>query len=354
MTNDFTNPDRCWAAVVARDKAADGSFYYAVRRSGVFCRPSCPARLARRENVTFHVSVEAAEAAGFRACLRCRPRALVGSDPAAAAMTSLAHYIEAHADESLPLADLAARAGFSPYHLLRSFKAIIGVTPKAFQTAARIKRLKSSLRGGDAVTGAIFEAGFGSTSRAYERIDGHFGMTPRAYRAGGRGETIACACRETALGAIMMAATDRGVCFVEFGDDEAALSVRLHREFPNAIVEMSTQSPQLDAWIGALDRHLTDAAPHPDIPLDLRGTAFQIRVWRFLLSVPGGSVVSYAELAAGIGAPKAVRAAASACAANRIAVLIPCHRVLRGDGGIGGYRWGVERKRALLAGERRP
>jgi len=346
--------DHCWKAVAARDRAADGSFFYAVKRPGVYCRPSCPSRLPLRKNVSFFATVEAAEAAGFRACLRCRPRALAGSDPAAAAMTELSRYIEVHADEELPLTRLAEHAGLSPFHLQRAFKAIIGVTPKAFQTAARLKRLKSNLRAGDGVAGAIFEAGFGSTSRAYERIDGHFGMTPGAYRAGGRGETIAYACRQTALGAIMMAATARGVCFVQFGDTEARLLDQLRGEFPSATLEPSTSanSPQLDAWIDALDRHLSDGAPHPDVPLDLRGTAFQIRVWRFLLSVPSGDVVSYSEVAAGIGSPKAVRAAASACAANRIAVLVPCHRVLRGDGALGGYRWGPERKRAIIDSER--
>lgn len=354
MYSDLPDAETCWQAVAARDRAADGSFVYAVSSTGVYCRPSCAARLPRPDNVSFHADADAAEAAGFRACLRCRPRAAAAGDPAAVLMADLSRYIEAHADDQLPLAVLAGRAGLSPYHFQRVFKSVVGVTPKAFQTAARLKRLKSGLRSGDDVAGAIFEAGFGSTSRAYERIDGHFGMTPKAYRAGGKGETIAYACRETPLGALMMAATARGVCLVEFGDDEAGLLDRLRAEFPAAAIEPSSsaQSPELDAWISALNRHLADGAPHPDVPLDLRGTAFQIRVWRFLLSVPSGAVVSYAELASGIDAPKAVRAAASACAANRIAVLVPCHRVLRGDGGIGGYRWGVERKRALLAAER--
>jgi AraC family transcriptional regulator of adaptative response/methylated-DNA-[protein]-cysteine methyltransferase len=270
-------------------------------------------------------------------------------------MVALARYIEAHADEPLPLAHLAAAAGVSSFQVQRAFTAVIGVSPKAFQTALRMKRLKESLKGGDGVAGAIFEAGFGSTSRAYERTDGHLGMTPAAYRAGGKGETIAWACRETGLGLLLMAATARGVCAVDFGDDENALVERLKAEFRQAHIVPSdaSASPQLDAWIGALRAHLSEGAPHPDIPVDLRGTAFQMKVWRFLLSVPSGSVVSYAEVAAGIGAPRAVRAAASACGANRVAVLVPCHRVLRGDGGIGGYRWGVERKRTLLAAERR-
>ncbi|BBE32946.1 bifunctional DNA-binding transcriptional regulator/O6-methylguanine-DNA methyltransferase Ada [Sphingosinicella microcystinivorans] len=355
METELTDQSQFWDAVVRRDRTFDGRFVYAVKRSGVYCRPSCPARTPRRENVRFYGSSMAAEADGYRACLRCRPRALEGRDPAADSMTSLARYIETHADTPLPLARLAEIAGLSSFQVQRAFTAVIGVSPKAFQTALRMKRLKASLKEGDGVAGAIFEAGFGSTSRAYERMDGHLGMTPAAYRAGGVGETIAWACRATGLGLLLMAATGRGVCAVDFGDEESTLVDRLRAEFPRADIVPSdaAASAQLDAWIDALGTHLAEGAPHPDIPVDLRGTAFQMKVWRFLLSVPSGSVVSYAEVAAGIGAPSAVRAAASACGANRIAVLIPCHRVLRGDGGIGGYRWGVERKCALLAAERR-
>lgn len=344
-----------WKAVVERDRGFDGRFVYAVKRSGVYCRPSCPARLPKRENVSFYATAEAAETDGYRACLRCRPRALEGRDPAAETMARLARYIEAHADEPLPLARLAAVAGLSAFQVQRAFTAVIGVSPKAFQTALRMKRLKTSLKSGDDVAGAIFEAGFGSTSRAYSRIDGHLGMTPGAYRAGGAGEEIAFACRQTALGTVLMAATARGVCCVDFGEDEAALVDRLRTEFPKAVIAASdaAASPQLDAWIDALERHISAGAPHPDIPVDLRGTAFQMRVWRFLLGVPSGTVVSYAEVASAIGSPRAVRAAASACGANRVAVLVPCHRVLRGDGGLGGYRWGTARKRVLLDGERR-
>lgn len=347
--------DTFWNAVAARDCGYDGRFVYAVKRTGVYCRPSCPARTPKRENVRFYANGAAAEVDGYRACLRCRPGAPEGRDPAAGKMAALARYIEAHADTPLPLARLAEVAGLSSFQVQRAFTAIIGVSPKAFQTALRMKRLKAGLKEGDGVAGAIFEAGFGSTSRAYERAGGHLGMTPAVYRAGGAGEVIAWACRPTGLGLLLMAATSRGVCAVDFGGDENTLVDRLRAEFPRAVIEPSdaAASPQLDAWIDALRAHLSDGAPHPDIPVDLRGTAFQMKVWRFLLSVPSGSVVSYAEVAAGIGAPRAVRAVASACGANRVAVLVPCHRVLRGDGGIGGYRWGVERKRALLAAERR-
>jgi AraC family transcriptional regulator of adaptative response/methylated-DNA-[protein]-cysteine methyltransferase len=254
----------------------------------------------------------------------------------------------------LSLARLAKQAHLSPTHLQRKFKAVLGVSPKAYQDAARLKRLKSGLKSGQSVLDSITDAGFQSTSRVYGATTRNLGMTPLAYRAGGAGETIAYACRATALGPLLMAATDRGVCFAQFGKNEAALTTQLRSEFPRATVVTShmADSPELDAWIQAFEANIAGTAPRPDLPLDLRGTAFQIRVWRFLLQVPEGDVISYTEVAAGIGAPKAARAAASACAANRIAVLVPCHRVLRGDGSLGGYRWGLERKRALIDRER--
>jgi AraC family transcriptional regulator of adaptative response/methylated-DNA-[protein]-cysteine methyltransferase len=346
--------DPRWATLRARDAAADGSFVYAVKTTGVFCRPSCAARPARPENIRLFDTTEAAEAAGFRACLRCRPLALAGRDPMTARMQQLAGFIRAHADEALPLARLAEEAGLSPFHLQRSFKAVLGVSPKEYQAAERLRDFKSRLRAGDSVLGATFETGYGSTSRIYEQVDGGLGMTPSAYRAGGAGEAIRFAVRETAIGLLLMAATARGVCFVQFGESAAVLEARLAAEFPNAerLPAAAAAGDQLDAWVDALNAHLARSAPRPDLPLDLRGTAFQIRVWRFLLSIKPGEVVSYSDVAQGIGAAKAVRAAASACGANRVAVLIPCHRVLRADGGLGGYRWGVDRKRALLDAER--
>jgi AraC family transcriptional regulator of adaptative response/methylated-DNA-[protein]-cysteine methyltransferase len=340
-----------WQAIVDRDAACDGSFVYGVATTGVYCRPSCTSRRPLRANVRFFRDPSAAEAAGFRACKRCRPAQ--GADPALARLDAVARYIEAHVDESLPLAALAVEAGMSAGHFQRRFKARFGLSPKAYQDGLRLGRLKQSLKEGDPVLDAIVGAGFSSTSRVYGEPARHLGMTPSAYRAGGAGEVIAYACRKTVLGLVMMAATDRGVCFAEFGDSEAALRRALAAEFPRATLGPSGASaaPALDAWIRAFDAHLS-GAERPDLPLDLRGTAFQIRVWRFLLGVREGEVLSYTELAAGIDAPSAVRAAASACGANRIAVLIPCHRVLRGDGGLGGYRWGIERKRALIAAER--
>ena len=269
-------------------------------------------------------------------------------------LVEAARYIEAHAEERLPLRELAGQVGLSPSRFQRIFKAAFGVSPKAWQHAVRIKRLKTALQEGDDVTGAIYSAGFGSLSRVYGERVRHIGMTPGAYRAGGAGETIAYASRETALGALLMAATERGVAFVQFGEDPEALLEQLRREFPNAdlVASDAQEAPELDAWITALETHLAGGAPRPELPLDLRGTAFQMKVWRFLLSVREGDVISYGELAAGIERPQAARAVAAACAANRIAVLVPCHRVLRGDGNLGGYRWGLDRKRALLDGER--
>jgi AraC family transcriptional regulator of adaptative response/methylated-DNA-[protein]-cysteine methyltransferase len=340
------------AAVAARDRRFDGTFVYGVQTTGVYCRPSCPSRAAKPDNMCFFGDSTAAEAAGLRACKRCQPNAL--GDRHAELMRELARYIEKHADEVLSLKQLAEQAQLSPAYLQRVFKAIVGVSPKAYHDAARMRLLKGALRAGKSVLESINEAGFQSTSRVYGHTTRKLGMTPSTYRAGGVGESIAYAFRNTALGPLLMAATDHGVCFAQFGRSERSLVEQLQAEFPKATVHESsaTQSPELDAWVRALEAHVAGSAPRPDVPLDLRGTAFQIRVWRFLLDVPEGDVLSYSEVASGVGAPKAVRAAASACSANRIAVLVPCHRVLRGDGGLGGYRWGLERKRVLIDHER--
>jgi AraC family transcriptional regulator of adaptative response/methylated-DNA-[protein]-cysteine methyltransferase len=281
-----------------------------------------------------------------------RPRPT--ADRHAGLMAELAKYIDKHADEPRSLQRLARQAQLSPAHLQRVFKAALGVSPKAYHDAARLRLLKGALQSGKGVLESITEAGFQSTSRVYGHATRTLGMTPSAYRSGGAGEMIAYAFRNTALGPLMMAATDRGVCFAQFGTSEKSLVEQLQAEFPKALVRESdaTHSGALDAWIDALDAHIAGSAARPDVPLDLRGTTFQIQVWRFLLGVPEGDVVSYKEVASGIGAPKSVRAAASACASNRIAVLVPCHRVLRSDGGLGGYRWGVDRKRVLIDRER--
>ena len=338
------------AAVARRDASYDGRFVYGVVTTGVFCRPSCTSRAARPENLRFMTDAAAASAAGFRPCKRCRPQEGAGDER----IIAVARYIRENAAEKMTLATLAKRAGLSPSRFQRSFKATFGLTPKAFQDAARVGRLKEALQTGEEVTSAIFGAGYGSTSRVYEASSRNIGMTPGAYRSGGAGETIAYASCDTCLGRMMMAATERGVCFVQFGASDETLFGQLSAEFPRAelLASPGSGTHELDAWIAALDACLDKGAARPELPLDLRGTTFQMQVWQFLLTLDDGDVVSYSELAAGIGRPRAIRAAASACAANRIGVLVPCHRVLRGDGSLGGYRWGTARKRALLDAER--
>ena len=272
-----------------------------------------------------------------------------------AKFTDLARYIIKHADDNLPLTDLAERVNLSASRFQRVFKSIFGVSPKKFQQAARSDKFKELLRSGKDITTAIVESGYGSTSRVYGSSFRSIGMTPKAYRKGGRGEMITHACRDTVLGPLMMAATDRGVCFAQFGDSCEQLLIQLQSEFPQAdlIPYHENASIELEQWIESLNRYMDNQQPRPDIPLDLKGTAFQVKVWQFLMEMEEGEVASYGELATAIDHPKAFRAAASACAANKIAVLVPCHRILRGDGGLGGYRWGIERKRALLDRERR-
>ncbi len=339
-------------AVANRDAKLDGAFVYGVLTTGVYCRPSCPSRAANPGNIRFFRDPSAAESAGLRACKRCDPRGV--ADRHVGLMQDIARYIERYADQPLSLKTLARQAQLSPAYLQRVFKGALGVSPKAYHDAARLRLLKGALKSGKTVLDSINEAGFQSTSRVYGHATRTLGMTPSTYRSGGLGETITYAFRDTALGPLLMAAAARGVCFAQFGESEQALVDQLQTEFPRAIFQKSdaTQSPALDAWIEALEAHIGGSAPRPEVPVDLRGTAFQIRVWRFLLDVPEGDVLSYTEVAAGIGAPKSARAAAAACGANRIAILVPCHRVLRSDGGLAGYRWGLERKRVLIDQER--
>ena len=343
--------DEMYAAITNRDKAYDAVFYYGVVTTGVFCKPSCASRPANRENVRFFSDVESAAIAGFRPCKRCRPDNLTRDLDR---MIEVARYIEAHSEDRLTLADLSKKANLSPSRLQKAFKSTFGVSPKEYQDAHRLSQLKGALKKGDNVTGAIYTAGFGSSSRVYGEAARNMGMTPAAYRAGGTGECIYYAYRNSSLGPLMMAATERGVCFAQFGDNRESLLTQLEEEFPNAkcIESPEAEGPGLDTWIEALEAHLGKHSPRPDLPLDLRGTSFQLKVWRFLLSVREGDVLSYGELANEIDQPKAVRAVASACGANRVSVLVPCHRVLRGNGELGGYRWGVDRKRTLLDIER--
>lgn len=348
------NAERKWKAVCARDRAQDGRFLYGVHTTGIYCRPSCPSRHPLRRNVHFYDSPAAAEAAGLRACRRCRPLELVGDARIVRTMRELCRYIEAHTDERLTLAALARRAGLSSSHFQRSFKALVGVSPKAYADACRVAHFKRELIAGKSVTDATYEAGFGSSSRVYERIDTRLGMTPRQYRERGRGVSISYAVTTTSLGPMMLAATDRGLCFIQFGRDADALATELRREYPQARIApmREEQRESFEQWMHALSAHLAGSSTEVSLPLDIRGTAFQTRVWRYLQGIPYGEVQSYKEVAAGIGEPAAARAVANACARNRLAIAIPCHRVIRGTGELGGYRWGLERKRALIDTER--
>jgi AraC family transcriptional regulator of adaptative response/methylated-DNA-[protein]-cysteine methyltransferase len=347
--------ERRWDAVARRDAGVDGTFVFGVLTTGVYCRPSCPSRRPLRKNVRFYSTGEAARRDGLRACRRCKP------DEAAAAgapawIAELCGYIRRECDGGAPLTlpVLAARVGLSPAHLQRTFRAAVGVSPRRYAELCRLERLKGELRGGDSVTGAIYAAGFGSSSRVYERAPSRLGMTPGEYRAGGKGVAITYATAETALGTLLLAATDRGLCFVQLGGTVPELLARLRREYPQADVRKMDEaySPAFHAWMEALYQHVQNGAPHGDLPIDVRASAFQERVWTFLRSIPWGETRSYAEVAAGIGAPRATRAVARACATNPVALAIPCHRVIRGDGNLAGYRWGTERKRQLLARER--
>jgi len=339
-------------AVEMRDKSFDGLFFYGVITTGVFCLPSCSARPAKPENIRFFVSIETAMSAGFRPCKRCHP---VDGSARIEKLIEVARYIEAHFDEKMTLPSLGKIADLSPSRLQKVFKNTFAISPKVYQDAVRMRHFKHSLKKGDGVTDAIYSAGFGSISRVYGESTRHIGMTPKVYRAAGAGEVISYACRNTVLGFMMMAATDKGVCSVQFGDNESTLLSQLRTEFPKAelIVSASQNAPELDIWMEALDQHISQSAPRPDLPLDIRGTAFQIKVWQFLLSIKEGDILSYGEVAKQVGDPKAARAVGTACGKNSIGVLIPCHRVLRSDGGLGGYRWGLERKRTLLDKERR-
>jgi AraC family transcriptional regulator of adaptative response/methylated-DNA-[protein]-cysteine methyltransferase len=339
-------------AIVSRDKSFDGDFFYGVITTGVFCRPSCSSRSAKPENLRFFPNHNTAMVKGFRPCKRCQPIEAKQSDDR---MVNIARYIEEHADETLTLASLANIAKLSSSRLQRIFKEAFGISPKTYQEALRMRRFKADLKKGATVTDAIYSSGFGSTSRIYGETSRNIGMTPKPYQKGAAGEIVSYACRNTILGLMAMAATDKGVCFVEFGVDEQSLISKLKIEFPNAmLVASSTQnSEELNIWIEALNQHISERAPRPDLPLDMRGTVFQMKVWQFLLSIKEGDVLSYSTLATKIDNPKAFRAVASACAANRIGILIPCHRVLRGDGSLGGYRWGLERKQSLLEAEKK-
>jgi AraC family transcriptional regulator, regulatory protein of adaptative response / methylated-DNA-[protein]-cysteine methyltransferase len=344
-----TEQDPRWQTVIARDASADGAFYYCVKTTGVYCRPSCAARLPRPENVAFHATREAAEQAGFRPCKRCKPDQGALRERQAAIIAEICRMIEA-AEEPPTLAALAAKAGMSPHHFHRLFKAVTGLTPKAYASAHRAARVRDELARGDgSVTAAIYDAGFNSSGRFYETSDGILGMKPTDYRAGGANAEIRFAIGECSLGSILVAQSGRGVCAILLGDDPDMLARDLQDRFPQARLIGGDKS--FERLVATVVGFVEAPALGLDLPLDVRGTAFQQRVWQALRDIPAGETASYSQIAERIGAPKSVRAVASACAANAIAVAIPCHRVVRNDGALSGYRWGVERKRALLAKE---
>ncbi|MFC5473578.1 bifunctional DNA-binding transcriptional regulator/O6-methylguanine-DNA methyltransferase Ada [Paraherbaspirillum soli] len=343
-----TANDPRWALMLAHDKGSDGKFYYSVKTTGVYCRPSCAARPPRPENVCFYASREEAERAGFRPCKRCKPDQQALSEQHAQKVTEACRLIES-AQEALSLQQLADHAGLSTYHFHRIFKAVTGLTPKAYAVAQRAKRMRSELDRSASVTEAIYEAGYNSNGRFYEKSNAVLGMTPSNYRAGGKNAEIRFAIGQCSLGAILVAQSERGVCAILMGDDPAALACDLQDRFPRANLIGADEG--FEQLIAKVVGFVEAPAIGLDLPLDVRGTAFQQRVWQALQQIPVGATASYTEIAKRIGAPAAVRAVAQACAANALAVAIPCHRVVRNDGGLSGYRWGVERKRLLLERE---
>jgi len=343
-----TLSDPRWAAIIAKDRDADGSFYYAVKSTGVYCRPSCTARLARPENVSFHTTCEDAERAGFRPCKRCMPNRPSRVEQYVAKVTAACRVIE-EAEQVPRLNELAARVGVSAHHFHRVFKEVTGLTPRQYAMARREQRLRSQLGASSSVTAAIFDAGYHSNSRFYENSDQVLGMTPASYRTGGSNTEIRFAVGECSLGSILVAQSERGICAILLGDDPQQLAHDLQDRFPHASLIGG------DAGFEQLVARVVGFVEAPriglDLPLDIRGTAFQQRVWQALREIPFGQTASYTEIANRIGAPRAVRAVAQACGANALAVAIPCHRVVRNDGSLAGYRWGVERKRILLESE---
>lgn len=339
-----------WRAVLKRDARFDGRVFFAVRSTGIYCRPSCPARRPRREQVVFFSIPEAAESAGFRSCRRCRPRSAAMTDPQVEMVRRACGYIESHLNESPTLEDLSSNTGVSPYHLQRVFKRIVGITPRQYAGAFRLSHFKASVKRGGTVTGAIYDAGYGSSSRLYERAPAQLGMTPADYRRGGAGVRIHYTIAGCSLGRLLVAATTKGVCAVRLGDSDEALEANLVSEYPAA--EVNRDDEALNKWVEQLLSHIDGQHPHLDLPLDVQATAFQWSVWEKLKAIPYGSTRSYSEIARAMGRPTATRAVARACATNPVALLIPCHRVVREDKSLGGYRWGIERKRALLEHER--
>jgi len=339
-----------WNAVTTHDPSADGLFVYGVRSTGVYCRPSCPSRRPRRERVAFFETPEEARTAGFRACRRCRPDGAAAPDPWLEKIRRACVYL-ANVDGHPSLATLSSRIGGSPYHLQRNFKRLVGVSPREYAEACRLRKVRRGLRAGSDVTGAMFAAGYGSSSRFYERAAPKLGMTPSAYRRGGAGMTVRYTIVDSPLGRLLVASTERGVCAVAMGSTDAELERALVREYPAATI--AADAGALAKWTTSILSHLSGRRPRLDLPIDVQATAFQWQVWQALGDIPYGETRTYSDIAAAIGRPRAHRAVARACAMNPVALAIPCHRVVSADGSSGGYRWGAGRKKALLASERR-
>lgn len=346
----FEDAGSRWSAVEARDRAADGSFVFAVRTTGVYCRPSCPSRRARRENVSFYSVPEAAEAAGYRSCRRCKAGQVRSTDPAVEKMRAVCRHIDTHTEDAMSLEALSTVAGLSPHHFHRTFRRIVGITPREYADARRFGAFKRRLRKGDPVTEATYAVGYGSSSRLYERTPSHLGMTPSTYGKGGAGMRLSYAVADSPLGRLLVATTERGIAAVCVGSSERSLLSDLRAEYPNAEIEPGAPTAP---WIRDVVDLAAGKAPHKELPVDIQVTSFEWKVLQELRRIPAGQTRSYAEIAGRIGQPTAVRAVARACARNPVAVVIPCHRVIGKDGSLTGYRWGVERKRALLEAEAR-
>ena len=338
-----------WRAVETRDAKFNGLFVYGVRSTGIYCKPSCPSRRPRRERVTFFSTPDDAEAAGFRACRRCKPQDLSRHTTQTEMVIRACRLIEESNDEAISLARLSALIGVSPHHLQRTFKSITGVSPHQYASAHRLEQFKTQIRRGEGVTTAMYDAGYGSSSRLYEKAPQQLGMTPRTYARGGRGMNINFTITDSPLGKLLVATTERGICAVTLGDSEAELETSLAKEYPKA--EIRRSGNEASAVIDQLLGYLAGNERRLDLPLDLQATAFQLSVWEELRRIPYGTTRSYREVAEGLGQPQAVRAVARACAMNPVALVTPCHRVIKGDGSLSGYRWGVERKAKLLAKE---
>jgi AraC family transcriptional regulator, regulatory protein of adaptative response / methylated-DNA-[protein]-cysteine methyltransferase len=334
-----------WDAVTGRDRAMDGVFFYAVRTTGVYCRPSCPSRRPKPENVVFFRNRSAAERAGFRPCKRCKPERDARTGANSEIVEKVCRYIDTHPDQPATLETLSGAIGLSPFHLHRTFKALTGITPRAYADSRRLESLKAGLREGHSVTRSMYDAGYGSSSRLYERASSQLGMTPSRYRKQGSGVTIRYSIAETPVGRLLLAATARGICSIQFGNSDTALEVALRSEYPQA--EIVRTDKQLTGWIRAVRDRIRGQST-AELPLDIRATAFQRLVWEQLRAIPSGATRSYGEIAKRIGQPRAARAVARACATNPVAVAIPCHRVVRENGALGGYRWGIQRKQKLL------